>query len=282
MMKYVTCKYPSSCSSTIGHILGDFRLKPSRAHFYPSGIIAPSAGLSSMISASSSTLRAARKLIVEPLVCLEHHRTWTASLSQLQQRSYHKGGPASEQQPRQPPHSVPTAPRLGPRTKRSSSNSQIKTKTPGGNPERPKRLLEPYVLSRRLTALASRGQLNDAVVMLQNSPSDATNVKTWNTLLLHCMMEKRFKLGYKLFTDVRVPFSLEWLWRMTSIVLSLADEEARFGTQCADIQSSSFRFIANRELGELWTPVQKLAGVMGKLPSTHRGPQENQSRTQRH
>ena len=41
--------------------------------------------------------------------------------------------------------------------------------------------------------------------MLQNSPLDASNVVTWNTLLLHCMTEKRFKLGFKLFTDVRTP-----------------------------------------------------------------------------
>jgi hypothetical protein len=50
--------------------------------------------------------------------------------------------------------------------------------------------------------------------MLQNSPLDASNVKTWNTLLLHCMTEKRFKLGYKLFTDVCVPFALAWGWRI--------------------------------------------------------------------
>lgn len=55
--------------------------------------------------------------------------------------------------------------------------------------------------------------------MLQNSPFDASNVKTWNTLLLHCMKGERFKLGYKLFTDVRVSPTLDLLLRMTFIIL---------------------------------------------------------------
>lgn len=161
-----------------------------------------------MISASSSSaLRVARRLVVEPLVCLEHHRIWTASLSQQQQRGYAEG-PASEQPGRKPPQPVSTTSRLGPRKNRPLSNPKIKTETPGGNSERPKKFLEPYVLSRRLIGLASQGRLYDAAAMLQNSPSNAPNVKTWNTLLLHCMKKKHFKLGFKLFTDVRLPFAL--------------------------------------------------------------------------
>jgi len=87
-------------------------------------------------------------------------------------------------------------------------NLQTKANSSGDISERPKRLLEPYVLSKRLIDLAGRGQLDEAVDLLQNSPLDASNVPTWNTLLLHCMMEKRFKLGHKLFTDVRAPFIL--------------------------------------------------------------------------
>ena len=59
--------------------------------------------------------------------------------------------------------------------------------------------------------LAKGGRLDEAVDVLQNSPLDASNVTTWNTLLLHCMMDKRFKLGHKLFTDVRAPFVLNRL-----------------------------------------------------------------------
>ena len=156
-----------------------------------------------MISASSSsTLRAARKLIAEPLVCLEHRRTWVAPLGQQQRRGYNTERPASEKSRRQPPQPVPTTTQS---RRRLPKNSRVKPDSSDGNPGRPKRLLEPYVLSKRLTNLVSQGQLDEAVTMLQNSPLDASNVTTWNTLLLHCMTEKRFKLGRKLFTDVCTP-----------------------------------------------------------------------------
>ena len=159
-----------------------------------------------MISASSSqTLRAARKLIAEPLACLERRRTWATSLGHQQQRSYSTKGPASDK-PRRRPQPVPTTTQSNPRTNRSSSNPQFNPSN--DDPQGTKRLLEPYVLSKRLTNLADQGQLDEAVHMLQNSPLDASNVATWNTLLLHCMKEQRFKLGYKLFTDVRVPLAL--------------------------------------------------------------------------
>ena len=155
-----------------------------------------------MISvSSSSTLRAARKLFAEPVVCLEHRWTWTAS----QRRGYTTERPASEKPRRQPPQPVPTTTQLKPRTNPPPPKSQVKPNPSNGNQERPKWLLLPHVLSKRLTNLASQGQLDQAVDMLQSSPLDASNVATWNTLLLHCMMENRFKLGYKLFTDVRTP-----------------------------------------------------------------------------
>jgi hypothetical protein len=37
---------------------------------------------------------------------------------------------------------------------------------------------EPFVFSERLTDLASQGQFDEAVVMLQNPPLDASNVTT--------------------------------------------------------------------------------------------------------
>ena len=53
--------------------------------------------------------------------------------------------------------------------------------------------------------MAKGGRLDEAVNVLQNSPLDASNVPTWNTVLLFCVMERRFKLGFKLYTDVRFP-----------------------------------------------------------------------------
>ena len=158
-----------------------------------------------MISASSSTLRAARKLVAEPLVCLEQRWTSTTSFGH-QQRNYDTGRPASEK-PRRQPHPIPTTTQLKPRKDKLPSNSRVKANPSNANPEGTKRLLEPYVLSQRLTNLAKQGQLDEAVDMLRNSPLDASNVATWNTLLLHCMMEKRFKLGHKVFADVRAPFT---------------------------------------------------------------------------
>ncbi|KAF9651168.1 hypothetical protein BDM02DRAFT_978609 [Thelephora ganbajun] len=156
-----------------------------------------------MTSASSSTFRAARKLIVDgPTVHFE--RRWTRALlhGNQHQRSYNTERPASEKPRRQPPQPVPTATQLKPRTNRFPQNPQIKASSTDDS-EGPKRFLEPYVLSKRLISLSSQGRLDEAVDMLQNSPLDASNVTTWNTLLLHCMMGKRFKLGYKLFTDMK-------------------------------------------------------------------------------
>lgn len=168
------------------------------------GQAASSAGVSPpsrfMIS-SSSTLRAARKLITEPLVCVERYRTFATSRGH-QPRSHNTERPASEK-PHRNPQPAPATTQLKTRINRLPQNSQSKANPSNGDPEREKRLLEPYVLSQRLVKLATQGQLDEAVHMLQNSPLDASNVATWNTILLHCMMEERFKLGYKLFVDVR-------------------------------------------------------------------------------
>jgi hypothetical protein len=165
-----------------------------------------------MISASSSTLRAARKLIAEPIACLEYRWTRTTSLGHQQQRSYNTERPASEKPRRRLPQSIPTTRQSEVRENRFPSHTRAKVKSPNENSEKPKRLLEPYVLSQRLTDLATRGRLDEAVDMLQNSPLDASNVATWNTVLLHCMVEKRFKLGYKLFIDVRAALPRNWSW----------------------------------------------------------------------
>ena len=160
-----------------------------------------------MISASSSsTLRAARRLVVEPLICLGNRQSRTEPLGPQKRQSHKTGTPVSERPPRQPPQPVPKSTRLKPGSSRPSA-WKAKAKSPDDGRERPKKLLQPYELSTRLVKLASEGQLDEAIVMLQNSPLDASNVKTWNTLLLQCMKEERFKLGYKLYIDVRAPLS---------------------------------------------------------------------------
>jgi hypothetical protein len=74
-----------------------------------------------------------------------------------------------------------------------------------------KRLLTPYALSGRLRGLAERGQLSNAVEMVQNAPMDACNVSVWNTIIFLCMKASRFKLAYKLYTDVRLKaFLSQW------------------------------------------------------------------------
>jgi hypothetical protein len=161
-----------------------------------------------MISASSSsTFRAVRKLAVRPLVFLECHRTWPVLLSQ---RGYHAEGQTSEQR-RQPPQPVPASSRMRPKKGQSLSDPS------DDNPGRPRVPRNPHALSKKLTNLHARGRLDEAVLLLQSLPPVASNVKTWNTLLRLCMMEKRFKLGYKLFTHVCVPFVLNRLWRIILI-----------------------------------------------------------------
>jgi len=168
-----------------------------------------------MISAaSSSTLRGARKLIAEPLVCFERRRTWATSLGHQQRQGYSTESPASDKPGRQPPQPIPATTQLKPRTKRFPPHSKVKANISSDNSEGPKRLLKPYVLSQRLTNLASQGRSDEAVDMLRSSPLDASSVATWNTLIWHCMKEKRFKLGYKLLTDVRAPLTLNRSWRI--------------------------------------------------------------------
>ncbi|KAI0005077.1 hypothetical protein BJV74DRAFT_792927 [Russula compacta] len=67
--------------------------------------------------------------------------------------------------------------------------------------ERP--LLQPYELSGRLIALCKRGDVDLAFTMLQNAPRNAQNIKVWNTLILQCMDAEKYKLAYRVFTDMK-------------------------------------------------------------------------------
>jgi hypothetical protein len=64
------------------------------------------------------------------------------------------------------------------------------------------KLLEPHVLSQRIKKLCDRGNLDDAVSLLKNSPLEAQNTPVWNTLIWETMKLKRYKLAYSLYIDV--------------------------------------------------------------------------------
>jgi hypothetical protein len=68
--------------------------------------------------------------------------------------------------------------------------------------ERPKRLLQPHVLSQRLKKLCEEGQLEAAIDTLKNAPLGAQSTPVWNTLIWEVLKVQRWNLSYKLYTDV--------------------------------------------------------------------------------
>ncbi|TFK55699.1 hypothetical protein OE88DRAFT_1672547 [Heliocybe sulcata] len=67
----------------------------------------------------------------------------------------------------------------------------------------PKKLLSPPRLARRLQSLCAEGDIDGAVTMLKNMPLDTQTPFVWNTLMQECMRVGRYKLAYKLFTDMK-------------------------------------------------------------------------------
>ncbi|KAF8195910.1 hypothetical protein K438DRAFT_1586955 [Mycena galopus ATCC 62051] len=90
---------------------------------------------------------------------------------------------------------------------KSEASSDTRFRSRKYDPSREKsptmRLLEPHILSGRLKKLAEQNQLDLAVAMLKNAPLAAQNTPVWNTLIWECMKEKRFKLAYDLFVDMK-------------------------------------------------------------------------------
>ena len=74
---------------------------------------------------------------------------------------------------------------------------------PREQPEEGPRLLRPSVLSERIKKLCQEDQLDDAVAMLKNAPLDAQNTIVWNTMISESMKQRRYKLAYQLYIDVR-------------------------------------------------------------------------------
>ncbi|KAI0335530.1 hypothetical protein GY45DRAFT_808189 [Cubamyces sp. BRFM 1775] len=71
-----------------------------------------------------------------------------------------------------------------------------------GQPEQ-KRLLQPYVLSRRLTTMCREGKLDEAYEYLQSLPVDAQNVSVWNTMISQAGGVQRFRLMYQIYTEMK-------------------------------------------------------------------------------
>lgn len=211
----------------------------------------------------TSTLGAARGVMAGPLAFFERHWTRPLSLNQNRRQCLNTEAPASNHSGRRPPQPVSTTKKLEPRTDPPPLSSRIGPK-PVHRRGEPK-TLEPYYLSKRLTTLVSRGLLEEAVEMLKNSPQDASNVTTWNTLLLHCMTKERFKLAYKLFIDVRV-FPCSGLV-MVNVTRVSTDEETRFQTQYTDVQRPPWRLISDRELEGAHQPIQERASDMARISS---------------
>lgn len=99
--------------------------------------------------------------------------------------------------PREPP------PRTGASATNASKRSpRVRPGARSTTPDATHYLLTPYELSSRILKLHAARKLDEAVELLQNSPLDAQNIKTWNTLLSGCMKDARYKLAWSLFVDV--------------------------------------------------------------------------------
>lgn len=68
-----------------------------------------------------------------------------------------------------------------------------------------RRMLAPYDLSLRLRKLAQEGKIDEALELLQTSPSDAQNTIVWNTMILIMFGAKKYKAAYQLYVDVSIP-----------------------------------------------------------------------------
>jgi hypothetical protein len=67
---------------------------------------------------------------------------------------------------------------------------------------RPRRLLEPHILSQRLKKLCEGGRLEVAIDTLKSAPLDSQSTPVWNTLIWEVLKAQRWNLSYKLYTDV--------------------------------------------------------------------------------
>ena len=66
-----------------------------------------------------------------------------------------------------------------------------------------KKMLDPYVLSKRLQKMCSEGKLEEAIETLQTMPRDASSTPVWNMIIWECMKAKKYKTAYQLYVEVR-------------------------------------------------------------------------------
>ncbi|KAH9899807.1 hypothetical protein C8Q73DRAFT_639742 [Cubamyces lactineus] len=106
--------------------------------------------------------------------------------------------------PRDPPASTSGA--------STSKNSALKQNdTPkraaatqeNGEQQEQKRLLQPHILSRRLTTMCREGRLDKAFEYLQTLPLDAQNVPVWNTLISHAGEAQRYRFMYQIYIEMK-------------------------------------------------------------------------------
>lgn len=78
----------------------------------------------------------------------------------------------------------------------------LKGKQKDTDTDSPTKLLDPYVLAKRLRQLCAENKIDDAVTMLRNAPRDAMNTPVWNTMIWEALKAQRYQLAQSLYTDV--------------------------------------------------------------------------------
>ncbi|KAI5893311.1 uncharacterized protein SCHCODRAFT_02499722 [Schizophyllum commune H4-8] len=66
-----------------------------------------------------------------------------------------------------------------------------------------KKMLDPYVLSKRLQKMCSEGKLEEAIETLQTMPRDASSTPVWNMIIWECMKAKKYKTAYQLYVEMK-------------------------------------------------------------------------------
>lgn len=73
---------------------------------------------------------------------------------------------------------------------------------PRGEDGSPLYPLRPNDLARRLKQICDEGHFDEAVSVLKSAPVGAQNTPVWNSVIWECLKSGKYKLAFKLFTDV--------------------------------------------------------------------------------
>ena len=82
----------------------------------------------------------------------------------------------------------------------------VKGKQKDMDTEGPTKLLDPYILAKRLRQLCAENKIDDAVTMLKAAPRDAMNTPVWNTMIWEALKVQRYQLAQSLYVDVSLVF----------------------------------------------------------------------------